>query len=207
MNRTLTTIALAAIVVLTGCADTTGPQRLGQVRFAHVAPGASDAEVNIDEGTVLAALPPLRFFNRTVTLQPHTYSFESQDYHAEVQAPHEEPITAVILADPADPVARTYALGRNVDVIEQRIMVVNADTSDTSLMVTLEGPDTLSVTLAPTGAELIAPSTGAYDVRVQRGDGESLVIITQSITVGDHGFLVIHPTPPDVAMPLAAMLF
>ena len=207
MNRILTTIAVAATVALTGCGDTTEPQRLGEVRIAHVAPGASDAEVNVDERTVLATLPALQFLYRPVTLEPHTYSFESQDYDAQVRAPHEEPITAVILADPADPEARTYALSRNTEVIEQRIMVINADTTDTSLMVTLEGPDTLSVTLAPTEAEVVSPSTGTYDVRVQQGDGESVVITSEAITSGDHGFLVIHPTAADVAMPLGAMLF
>lgn len=207
MKRILMTIALAAAAALTACGDTTEPQRLGEVRIANVAPGVSAAEVNVDQRPIVAALPFRQFIYRPVTLEPHTYSFVSQTYDVEVQAPHQNRITAVLLMDPADPTAETYSLARDTEAVEQKILVVNADTAAAGLTVRLEGADTLTATVAPTEAEELQPAVGTYDVRVQRGDGEWLLLGSHVIQTGDHGFLAIHPTPAVSELPLESLLF
>lgn len=196
MKRSGAALALAAAVGVVACGDTTAPTPHVEIRLAHAAPGAGAYDVLLDNELLVESLSPLQYTQFPIRSQDHVFSFEQGGAELTAEVPVRD-ITGVIVMDASDPVANVYGLDHNLG--EERTMVINADSAEADLTVSLiteDGADTTAVTVAPGEGELVTPSPppGTYSVTVQQGEtGQPVPVQDVVITNGDHGFLTIIP--------------
>jgi hypothetical protein len=198
MKRKVAGLGVVVFLGMAGCGDITEPDPVVEARVAHVAPGAGSYQVALDGRPLVGAIAPLQYAYVAVRSEQHIYVFENEATSLSVETPIAD-ITAVLLMNEPEPELRSYPLPRVLG--EQHLVVINADTAASDLVVLLETPsDTIAVTLQAREGEQVALGASAYTVRVHRGEvAEAETVQGFTLQTGDHGFLVIYPADSETA--------